>query len=283
MSRPAVTFTLDLEDHRAEGPEGEAAEFRAPAVCRRVLGFHRGRGITGTFFVVGELAERAPDLVREIARDGHEIALHAWRHVPLTELDPDQFREETAKGMALLEDLSGTAVLGYRAPTFSLVPETAWVPAVLADLGFSYSSSVLPARNPLFGWPGAPRTPYRWPSGLLELPAPTAGLGPWRLPYLGGVYFRVLPWAITRTVQRTVGAGPCPWLYCHPYDFDPDEPRWVVPDAGRWGSRLLWMNRSNELAKVDRLLGANAAPPLVERAARLSDVPIVDPAAASSR
>jgi polysaccharide deacetylase family protein (PEP-CTERM system associated) len=268
-----VTFTLDLEDHRPDG----SAEFRVPAVTRRVLAFLRDRRITGTFFVVGELAEQAPDLVREIASDGHEIALHAWRHVPLTELDPDQFRRETAKGMALLEDLSGAKVEGFRAPTFSLVPDSAWAPAVLTELGFRYSSSVLPARNPLFGWPGAPRAPFRWPSGLLELPAPTAGLGPLRIPYIGGVYFRVVPWLVTRTLIRTVGTGPCPWLYCHPYDFDPAEPRWTVPDAGRWGSRLLWMNRTNEIAKVDRLLGSTAAPPLAARVARLTDVGVFDP------
>jgi peptidoglycan-N-acetylglucosamine deacetylase len=260
-----ITFTLDVEDHRPD----EAASFRVPELVHAVLDFLAERSIRGTFFVVGELAEQVPDLVREIADAGHEIGLHGWRHEPVGWSTPDQFRADVAKGRCLLEDLTSTAVRGFRAPTYSLVAESAWAVDVLAEVGFDYSASVLPARNPLFGWPEAPRRPYRWTNGLVELPAPTAGVGSYRLPVLGGVYFRVIPSLVVSAALRLADEGVCPWLYCHPYDFDPDEEFWVVPDAGRVGSRLLWLNRRREFAKLDKLLRDGAGPPLGERVERL--------------
>src|SRR3954466_5201174 len=123
-----VTFTLDLEDHR----ESDAQEVRFPHLTRQVLDFLDDRDVRGTFFVVGEVARSEPALVREVAARGHEIALHGWRHVPLTELDPATFRADVARGKALLEDLTGTPVGGFRAPTFSLVPDSRWAVDVLA-------------------------------------------------------------------------------------------------------------------------------------------------------
>lgn len=271
MSAP-VTFTLDLEDHRPSA----AAPFRVPALLDELLGLLDELAVVGTVFVVGELADRHPDLVRAVVEGGHEVALHAWRHVPLTDLSPDDFRRETARAKARLEDLAGVSVDGYRAPTFSLVPETAWAADELAELGFTYSSSVLPARNPLYGWPGAPAEPFRWPSGLVELPVPVARLGPVGLPYLGGVYLRVLPELAVRGLLALTSPR-APWLYCHPYDLDVDESYWVVPDAGRLGSRLLWLNRRRMRARIVRLVGDGAGPPLAVRAGRLAaDLPIVD-------
>lgn len=267
MSVP-VTFTLDLEDHRPD----DRAPFRVPAILDDVLSLLDEGGVVGTFFVVGSLADDHPDLVRRIAAAGHEVGLHAWHHQPLTEIGPGAFRIQTARGRSLLEELTGRAVHGYRAPTFSLVESSVWVTEVLTDLGFTYSSSVLPARNPLFGWPGAPSGPFRWPSGLVELPAPVAGLRGFALPYLGGVYFRVLPAWIVRVLHGLV-VPDAAWLYCHPYDFDTGEKFWVVPDAGRLGSRLLWLNRSRMRGKVERLLRDGAGPPLGQRVAQLGPLP----------
>jgi polysaccharide deacetylase family protein (PEP-CTERM system associated) len=261
-----VTFTLDLEDHR----EHSGQELRYPRLTREVLDFLDARDVKGTFFVVGEVAEAEPDLVREIAARGHELGLHGWRHVPLTELAPDDFRAEVARGKALLEELGGVSVTGFRAPIFSLVPESRWAVDVLRDLGFTYSSSVLPAMSPLFGDPGVPTTPFRWPNGLIELPCPVVrarGLG---VPYLGGVYLRALPSAASSAARSSVGRDQLLWIYCHPYDFDPGEAFWVVPDAGRLGSRLLWYNRRRAFAKVEAMLRGRAGPPLAER---LDEVP----------
>jgi polysaccharide deacetylase family protein (PEP-CTERM system associated) len=267
MTTARVTFTLDLEDHRPD----DRAEVRYPEVVDHLLDWLDERSVRGTIFVVGEVAEASPEVVKEVAARGHEIALHCWRHTPLTELDARMFREETARAKGLLEDLTGSEVVGYRAPTFSLVPSTLWAVDELQELGFTYSSSVLAGRNPLFGWPGAPGEPFRWPNGLGEFPVPVAGA--YKLPFLGGTYLRLLPWPIVSAARRLAreSSGAVPWTYTHPYDFDPGEPRWAVPDAGRL-SPLLWVGRKGLYAKLDRLLdhGRNAGPPLGERLAMVS-------------
>jgi polysaccharide deacetylase family protein (PEP-CTERM system associated) len=261
MASGRVTFTLDLEDHR---PSTDAPE-RYPALTREVLDFLDAREVRGTFFVVGETAEAHPELVREVAARGHEVGLHGWRHQPLTELMPDELRADVTRGKALLEELTDGPVCGFRAPTFSLVPESRWAVDVLADAGFTYSSSILPARSPLFGDPTLPATPFRWPNGLVELPCPVVRAKGVGLPYLGGVYLRAIPGPASTAARRSVGRDQLLWIYCHPYDFDPDEEFWVVPGAGRWGSRLLWYNRRRAFAKVERVLRGRAGPPLAER------------------
>ncbi|HXY92581.1 MAG TPA: polysaccharide deacetylase family protein [Acidimicrobiia bacterium] len=278
MASPAdtdtLTFTLDLEDHRpAEAAPGSE---RYPDLTRQVLGFLDARGVRGTFFVVGELAEQQPDLVHEVAARGHEIGLHGWRHVPLVELDAAQLHADVTRGKNLLEDITGRAVLGFRAPIFSIVPRTRWAVDVLADAGFTYSSSVLPARSPLFGDPTLPASPFCWPNGLVELPCPVARVGSVGLPYLGGVYLRAFPGPLASLARRGFGRDHLLWIYCHPYDFDPDEPFWVVPEAGRLGSRLLWYNRRRTFAKVDALLRGRAGTPLAERVTALGPLPTVE-------
>src|SRR5262249_31707555 len=184
MTSGAVTFTFDLEDHRPD--DAPAGTERYPDLTRRVLDFLDERGVRGTFFVVGAVADEQRDLVREVSSRGHELGLHGWRHVALTDLSPDSLRGGVARGKAVLEDISGSPVRGFRAPMFSLVERSRWALDVLADAGFDYSSSVLPARSPLFGDPTLPRAPFRWANGLVELPCPVLrarGLG---VPYLGG-------------------------------------------------------------------------------------------------
>jgi polysaccharide deacetylase family protein (PEP-CTERM system associated) len=270
--RPAVTFTLDLEDHRPD----DGQEPRTLAVLERVLSHLDTRGIVGTFFVVGELAQQYPDAVRRVADAGHEVGLHGWDHTPLPQLTPETFRDHTARGRELLATLTGQSIGGFRAPVFSLTPDAAWAPEVLAEAGFDYSSSVLPARNPLYGWPGAPQHPFRWPCGLLELPAPVGGVGWASLPFLGGVYARVLPLAL---INRLLGRlhTPAPWSYVHAHDFDADEPFWRMPEVGRLGSRLLWVNRSKMFERVDAIVGVNPGPPLCDVAAAvLSEAPVYE-------
>jgi len=254
-----VTFSLDLEDHRPNNAGGHRA----------------------TVFVVGELGRSHRSLVHSIAQRGHEVALHAWRHVPLTDVDPDTFRAETAQAIDVLSQATGHAVAGFRAPTASLVPASAWAVDVLGDLGLTYSSSVIPAHNPLFGWPGAPRDVFRWPNGLVEVPLPVAGVGPVALPHLGGMYFRALPWPMVWAARQSLERHSAPSMYCHPYDFDPDEPRWAVGDVPPWGRRLLWYNRRRMFAKVSRLLAGPVGPPLVERVAQLTGLPTYTPGLAA--
>ncbi len=261
-----MTFTFDLED---DGQPPAADTPRYELATRRVLDFLAARGVRATFFVVGDLAALRPALVRDVAAAGHEIGLHGLRHVPLGELGEAGFADDLRRGKALLEDVAQAPVRGYRAPIFSLTAATPWAPRRLAEEGFSYSSSVLPAGNPLFGLPGAPREPFRWADGPIELPCPLLGRRRIAVPYLGGVYLRYLP----RTLLRRAVArqhGRARWSYAHPYDFDPGAPFVLLPHASWTVSRILHYRRRDTFRRVEDVLGAaGAGLPLVEVAAEL--------------
>ena len=261
-----VTFTFDLEDHR-ERPGDEARHVRA---TRDVLEFLAERQVRGSFFVVGEIAELEPTLVREVAAGGHEIGLHSFAHEPLTAVTPEQFRAGVRDATARLEDLTQTPITGFRAPMFSLVGSTRWTLDTLRDLGFTYSSSVLPTHHPLFGDPSCPAVPFRWPNGLLELPCPVVRVDGRGLAYLAAVWLRNLPWAVARTGLALAGDASLLWSYAHPYDFDPGEPYRQLPEAGPLGSRIIWRQRERMFSRFDRLLRGRVAPPLGERIATLS-------------
>ncbi len=263
---PLVTFSFDVEDHRPD----DQAELRLLDATRDVLAFCADRGIVGSVFVVGEVVRDHPDLVREIAAQGHELGLHGWSHAPITELSPEDFRSQTARGRDLLAETVGQEIIGFRAPTFSLVPETVWATEILAELGFRYSSSILPAWSPLYGFPGLPREPFTWPSGLLELPAPIIKVGSLGLPVVGGTYLRTMPWPLVRAGLRERPLGPVPFTYCHPYDFDTGERFWVVPGVGRVGSVLLWYGRRRMFRRVERLVADGFGPPLRDRLDQVS-------------
>lgn len=281
-----ITVTIDLEDHRPD----RSVPRRYPALTRGILDRLDELGIRTTVFVVGAIAEEDPDLVREVAERGHEIGLHNWRHEHLTTLDRSTFREWVRRGKQVLEDLTGRPVVGFRAPTGSLVAETVWAVDVLAEEGYRYSSSVCSAPNPLFWFPHLPAVPFRWDSGLAEFPAPTLRAGPFRFPF-GGTFVRAVPTPVLeRALRRRTEAGAAV-LYVHPYDFDPGEPFWWVPDAG-WMSPLLWVGRARLAEKAEHLVGRLGvtgslgerldealAGPLVaaDVAAARAGVPMVDP------
>jgi len=270
-----LTITFDLEDNRRD----PAQEPRFVAMTERFLAFLERHDIRATVFIVGELARSHPQLVREVAARGHEIGLHGLRHVALGDVGPGRLLEELREGRALLEDVAQVPVPGFRAPIFSLTPRTAWAVDEIAACGFAYSSSVLPAASPLHGWPGAPRTPFRWANGLVELPCPIAGAGRALIPFLGGIYLRYVPLSLSVRLLTRLDDDVVAWSYSHPYDFDPDEPFFVLPYAGWLTSRLLHMRRGATLARIERLLDAagGAAAPLAERLAevRLEPPPVV--------
>lgn len=266
----AVVFTLDLEDHRPD----ESAELRFPAVTDELLDDLETWGVIGTVFVVGDVVRDHPDLVARVAARGHELGLHGATHTPLPDVGPEAFRREVAEAKDRLEQTIQSAVHGFRAPIFSLVPESAWAPAILTDLDFTYSSSVLPARNPLYGWPGTPDEPFRWPSGLIEIPSPIFGVGPATVPLLGGVYLRVAPAPLIRWAARR--APDHAWLYSHPYDFDPGEARWLLPEVGRLGSRVMWWGRTGMKRRVERIV-AGTERRLIDVVSELGDVATFEP------
>ena len=261
---PAVSFTCDVEPSPTD-PTGR----RHGAVTRALLDHLDAWGARGTFFVLGTVAADDPGLVRGIAARGHEVASHGDRHVALAALAPAELREEARRAREVLEDLTGHAVTGFRAPFFSLTGDAA--AAAVTEAGYAYSSSLLPARGFLHGAPGAPRRPFAWPCGLLELPVPVATLYGVAVPVLGGMYLRYLPPFDLRAMLPRL-EGPLAWTYCHPYDLDDAEPRGRVAGMGRVAAAFL---RANRRITARRLAAIHAAPVGVSGGQRVS-VPLVE-------
>ena len=256
-----ITLTIDLED-----PTGRyAPEGRYVAMARRIMALCAESKIHATFFTVGRVAEAAPQLIRDLAAQGHEIAYHSHNHVSLTDETPERFRRETADDQKRLEDLAGQRVEGFRAPRYSLTPQSAWALDSLAELGFTYSSSIMPTDVSLFGFPDTPTTAFRWPNGLAEFPLPVAVIGKYRLPYLGGIYLYTMPMPAVRAFLRKAAPQEVLWTYAHPYDFDRAEKFQPFPDTPLWISLTLWLARRNAEKKIRRVLDLGTAPPLRER------------------
>jgi polysaccharide deacetylase family protein (PEP-CTERM system associated) len=255
----SVTFTVDVEDHLA--PDHPAPRYLAMTL--RLLDFLEDRGIFGTFFIEGSLAKRAPLLVRQISARGQEVGLHSYRHVELQHETPAPFHAGITDMRFRLQDLSGQPVVGFRAPNFSLRPDTDWATDCLAAAGFVYSSSVVPGRAIVSGYPGAPRRPFLWPSGLLEIPCPVARVGPLFLPFQGGMYLRYSPASRYRKLAAQLG-DQTNWTYCHPYDIDEEEPFSRLPGCNLASSFMLWCNRGVTLRRWARL-AENPAPNFLAR------------------
>lgn len=262
-----LTFTVDVEEHR----DGQAGIERCRTATRRILDFldeaaSGGAPHGGTFFVLGSTARNSPDLVREIARRGHEVGSHAVRHVPMERQDRATFQAELADSRRRLEDLAGRPVLGFRAPFFSLDRRAAWAIPALQEAGFAYSSSIVPGRSPVRSYPGVPHGPFFWPEGLLELPCPIGRLGrlPLWLPCLGGINLRYLPAYRLRWMLPTIEAQAI-WTYCHPYEFDLDEPYGRAPGLGHFASFLLWANRAPLVQRMRLILKGRRSRPFAAR------------------
>ena len=194
--------------------------------------------VRATFFVLGWVADRFPALVRRIADLGHEVASHSFQHRLLYELTPAQFREDVRQAKRAIEDASGQPVVGFRAPSYSIVKSSLWAIDVLIEEGYTYDSSIFPIHHDRYGIPDAPRHPYvveRSGGSLLELPGSTVRLGGVNLPIAGGGYFRQLPYAWTRWgIKRVNRVERQPVVfYLHPWEIDPDQPRIPVGAARR--------------------------------------------------
>lgn len=227
----AILLSIDLEDVRDWVRDGLRYKEAVPVNTRRYLECFGRWGVKATFFTVGTVARRYPALIREISDAGHELACHGDTHVQVDKLSPDEFRQDLRDNIAILEELSGQPVTGFRAPTFSLIEKTAWAHGIMAEQGLGYSSSVLPARNPLYGWPEFGMSTRRLENGLWELPITLNPLPGLSVPIAGGVYFRVLPFALTRwAVKQRIARGETVGTYFHPYDIDLKQERFMHPD-----------------------------------------------------
>ncbi|ALR21557.1 XrtA system polysaccharide deacetylase [Sphingobium baderi] len=194
-----------------------------------VLELFDAAGVTATFFTLGWVAERYPALLRRIGAAGHEVASHGYDHARVFTFTPEQFRADLRKSRAILEDASGQAVTGYRAPSFSIDPRTPWAHRILAEEGYRYSSSVAPIRHDHYGWPDSPR--FAWKpvkdAPLVELPVTTARLAGRTLAAGGGGFFRLLPYGFSHWAIRQVnGQENRPAIfYFHPWEIDAGQPR----------------------------------------------------------
>ncbi len=263
MTAPVNAMSVDVEDYfQVQAFAGVIDPASWDDIPRRVeqnmdkvLSAFEAAGVKATFFTLGWIAERHPGLVRRIVAGGHELASHGHGHALVHTLTPAQFREDLLRAKGLLEAAGGVPVQGYRAPTFSIGPRNPWAFDVLAETGHRYSSSVYPVKHDLYGVPDAPRFPYRpGPADLVEIPMTTVQVAGRNLPISGGGYFRLMPYALFRTLLRRYHREEHrpSMFYFHPWEVDPAQPRVAAAPARarfRHGVNLRAM-----LPRVDRLL-----------------------------
>ena len=259
----ALTFDVEEYFHaeafaRVVRPEEwPSLESRVVGATERLLDLLDETGTSATFFVLGWVAERHGGLVRTIQTRGHEVASHGYGHQMITRLNRAQFAEDVRRGKTAIEDVTGTAVIGYRAPTFSVVRGTLWSLEVLAEAGFRYDSSIFPIVHDRYGIPDAARFPHRVAAGpgveIGEFPLSTVAWLGWRFPVAGGGYFRLLPYAFTHRAVRRLNEreGQPAIVYLHPWEIDPAQPRLPVG----WATRLRHsVNTRTAESKIRRLL-----------------------------
>lgn len=228
-------LTIDVEDYfqvSAFAPyiarsDWELRECRVERNVDRILSMLDRHQTQATFFTLGWIAERYPQLIRRIADQGHEVASHGYGHQRATDLDEADFKDDIERAKHLLEEVSGTAVTGYRAPSFSIGTSNLWAFDCLARAGYLYSSSIYPIQHDHYGMPDAPRFAHRVNDSLMEIPITTLRLFGRNLPASGGGYFRLLPYAVSRWMIRQVHAreGESAIFYFHPWEIDSDQPR----------------------------------------------------------
>lgn len=235
-------LTFDVEEYfHAEAfagvvrpEEWPTLESRVVGATERILALLAESRTRATFFVLGWVAQRHPGLVRSIRAQGHEVACHGYGHQMITRLSRAQFAADVERAKAILEDALGEPVIGYRAPTFSVVRETLWSLEILAEAGFRYDSSIFPIVHDRYGIPDAPRFPHRRPAGdggaIAEFPLSTVARLRWRFPVAGGGYFRLLPYAVTTWALRHLNRheNQPAIVYLHPWEIDPGQPRLPV-------------------------------------------------------
>ena len=244
-----LTLTVDVEQYAGNGSEG-----RFLLALQPLLTSLASLEAQVTFFVVGDLVNKSTQPIRDLHGMGHEIALHGYTHRFLKELGPSEFRAELIRGKEQIEAITQSPMIGFRAPYFSLTKDALWAPEILSSEGFVYSSSILPSFNPQSGYHEAPRVPFLWPSGLIEFPSPTLGLGKFRLPILGGAYLRLSPKLLVNVAKRNSSKHVGAWSYCHPYDFDVDEEFHVRKENGWLFSKLLFARRRLMLNRINNIV-----------------------------
>ena len=271
-------MTCDVEDYyQVENLAGVVARAdwatmasRLAANTDRVLELLAEAGVRGTFFVLGWCAEREPAVVRRVAAAGHEVASHGYAHRMIAEQTPAEFRDDVRRAKALLEDLAGAAVAGYRAPTFSITERTRWAADVLAEEGYRYDSSIFPIRHDRYGIPTAPRFLHTLAGAdgheLVEFPPTTLRVLGTNLPVAGGGYLRLFPVRLIGAALRRVNrAGHPALVYFHPWELDPGQPRFPVRGLRRFRHYVGLARAAGKLRHLLRTFEFTTAGAVVER------------------
>ncbi|RCW76564.1 XrtA system polysaccharide deacetylase [Pseudorhodoferax soli] len=256
-------LTIDVEDYfqvSAFAPyirrdEWETRECRVERNVNRILDMLSGHGAKATFFTLGWIAERYPQLVRRIVAEGHELASHGYGHERASDQSEPDFLADIQRAKQILEDLGGVAVQGYRAPSFSIGTRNLWAFDCLQAAGYQYSSSIYPIQHDHYGMPDAPRFAHPVRDGLLEIPVTTLRMLQRNLPSSGGGYFRLLPYGLSRWMLRRVNAQDreAAIFYFHPWEIDPEQPRVAGIDAKARFRHYVNIDRME--ARLDRLMG----------------------------
>ncbi len=255
-------LTVDVEDYfhvsafekAIDKAEWNNLELRVETNTYRLLELFEQKQAKCTFFTLGWVAERCPNLIKAIVDQGHELASHGFAHQRATEMTPEQFLADVSKSKQILEDASGQAIIGYRAPSFSINDSNTWVYEVLAELGFEYSSSTYPIEHDLYGVPNWPRFKYQRDEGIIEIPVPTVRKNERNTGIGGGGYFRLYPyWLSKRRIDNYLNTEQQPYsFYFHPWEIDPEQPR--IAGASIKSRLRHYLNLSRMEGKVERLL-----------------------------
>lgn len=247
-------FSIDLEDVRDMIPNGYQYKEAVVAPTLLYLDWLKKHNATATFFIVGNTAEKFPDLIREIVKQGHETACHTYDHIHLTKQTPDEFKRDTEKAVNAIMKCGAPKVVGFRAPTFSLVQRTQWAYGILKEFGFTYSSSVLPSANPIFGW--SDFGGEKMMDGIYEIPM-NIGTAPFKVPFGGGTYFRCLPQPVLNYLFKSAASRNETVLgYFHPYDVNTAQEHFMHPhlNDNKLMNELMYVNRGKVFNRLDAIV-----------------------------
>jgi len=255
-------LTVDVEDYfhvsafekAIDKSDWQNLELRVEKNTYRLLELFEQKQAKCTFFTLGWVAERCPNLIKAIVDQGHELASHGFAHQRTTEMTKAQFIDDVSKSKKILEDASGQAIIGYRAPSFSFNDSNTWVYESLVDLGFEYSSSTYPIEHDLYGVPHWPRFKYQREEGIIEIPIPTVRKNDNNIGIGGGGYFRLYPyWLSKRRIDNYLNTEQQPYsFYFHPWEIDPEQPR--IAGASVKSKLRHYLNLSRMEGKIVRLL-----------------------------
>ena len=250
-------FSVDLEDVRLRMHDGLNYKPRVDVMVEDYLRFLDKHRSKATFFTVGDIPEHYPGLIKTILSEGHEIACHSNTHIPVTQQSKEAFKMDLLKNLENLNNAGAEKIVGYRAPIYSITKDTEWAFKVLTEMGFTYSSSVLPAKNPLFGWEGFGEVPRMMTEKLLEIPVSVRGARFLNVPFAGGVYFRVLPLPmIIKGFENHFSKGLAVTSYFHPYDSDTEQELFMHPGIqDSWFyNKLMYYNRKNMFDRLEKIM-----------------------------